>query len=79
MTIKVRYFASLRDIAGKSEEMLDVSSCTAESVYTQLQAQYGFLLDSSELRAAINGSFAEMNTIVQSGDELVFIPPVSGG
>ena len=77
--VKVRYFASLRDQSGKSEEWLEESSVTLSEIYAKLRKKYGFLLEENELRVAVNGKFSEMFTRVQAADEIVFIPPVSGG
>lgn len=79
LKLKIRYFASLRDGAGKSEEWIESTAKTAAGAYAEIKQKYGFVLDSSELRAAVNGSFAEMDSSLKNGDELVFIPPVSGG
>ena len=77
--IKVRYFASLRETAGKSEELLSCHADTAESLYQQLRRKYTFDTCGTEVKVAINGSFAAMQTTLKAGDEVVFIPPVAGG
>ncbi len=79
ISIKIRYFASLRDARGLATEQRAISAVNAMDLYRNLQHAYGFRLDPSEVRVAINGHFASMDTRLCHGDELAFIPPVSGG
>ena len=78
-TISVIYFAALREQANKREEKIDTSSQTALDLYRELQNRYGFTLDSNEITVAINDRNAPLDREVQSGDRVVFIPPVAGG
>lgn len=79
-TISIRYFALLRDIAGKSEESLAVEQgSTASRVYLRLAEKYGFPLGLSDIRVAVNDDFATTDHPLTDGDRLVFIPPVAGG
>ena len=75
----VRYFASLRDHAGKATETWRCAHETPLDLYRELKSRYGFALAANEIRVAINGKFSAMNGRIQDGDEVVFIPPVSGG
>lgn len=77
--IRVRYFASLRDEAGLSEELIENSFYSAFDLYQFLKSKHGFSLNIEEIRVAINGEFGELKASVSPGDEVVFIPPVSGG
>jgi molybdopterin synthase sulfur carrier subunit len=79
ISIKIRYFASLRDARGLSAEHKTIAVANAHDLYCELQGAYKFRLDPSEVRVAINGNFASMQTQLCQGDELAFIPPVSGG
>ncbi len=79
ISIKIRYFASLRDARGVATEQRAIPAVNAMDLYRDLQNTYGFRLDPSEVRVAINGHFAPMQTRLCHGDELAFIPPVSGG
>ena len=78
-SITIKYFASMRELSKHSEETIDTNANTAEELYQQLQAQYHFPLAIKELRVAVNDQFSDMDYELQSGDELVFIPPMSGG
>ena len=47
--------------------------------YNALHAQHHFSLAQNQLRVARNQMFAEWTDAPQDGDEIAFIPPVSGG
>jgi molybdopterin synthase catalytic subunit len=79
--IRVLFFGPLREIVGKSEDLLEVSDgATLESVF-QLYADTTPRL--TDLRKSIvlarNQQFAPGSTVVGHGDEVAFLPPVSGG
>jgi sulfur-carrier protein len=78
-TVKVSYFALLREQRGAAHETLETDVGDAAALYRQLQAQYGFTLPVDRLRVAINGEFVPWPAPFQQGDELVYIPPVAGG
>jgi molybdopterin-guanine dinucleotide biosynthesis protein A len=78
-TIRVQYFAILREQAGRNEEMLDTSAATAADLYEELRARYAFQLAPSQLKVALNAEFGDWRTPLRSGDSIVFIPPVAGG
>lgn len=79
MNYRVLYFASLRDRAGMDAEQVQSLATDARGLYTELRARHGFALAEDRLRVAINGNFAAWNQHLHEGDEVVFIPPVSGG
>ena len=79
MKIEVRYFASLREIAGMSTESIETAAPNLVSLYAELQARYGFTLPAERLRAAIDGAFARWDAPLREGAEVAFLPPVSGG
>ncbi|TLY52978.1 MAG: MoaD/ThiS family protein [Gammaproteobacteria bacterium] len=79
MNYRVLYFASLRDRAGMDAEQVNSLATDARGLYTELRARHGFALGDDRLRVAINGDFAAWNQRLHEGDEIVFIPPVSGG
>lgn len=79
MKIEVRYFASLRDSAGCEGEKLETGAANADALFHELRARHGFDWPADHLRVAINGAFAEWLTPLRDGDEVVFVPPVSGG
>jgi molybdopterin converting factor subunit 1 len=78
--IKVRYFAMLREITGRPVEPVSITNGElASHVYVRLAAQYGFSLSLADLRMAVNDNFVGIDHPLVEGDELAFIPPVSGG
>ncbi len=78
-TLKLRYFAALRDQVGLSEETLQLAVNTPAELFQALQARYGVTLDPASLRVAVNDRFVPMNEPLEDGDQVVFIPPVAGG
>ncbi|HMM57307.1 MAG: molybdopterin converting factor subunit 1 [Xanthomonadales bacterium PRO7] len=79
MTYRVLYFASLRDRAGTDAESVDLQAIDARALYAQLRARHGFTMGDDRLRVAINGEFVGWEHALRDGDEIAFIPPVSGG
>jgi sulfur-carrier protein len=79
MRYRILYFASLRDAAGRDQEQVDSAHIDARSLYADLRVRYGFGLPSDRLRVAINGEFAAWDCALVDGDEVAFLPPVSGG
>jgi molybdopterin synthase sulfur carrier subunit len=79
--VKVRLFASLREALGRSELDLELpEGATPESAFARLAQQHPALATRRRsLAAAVNHRYAPFETRLAEGDELVFIPPVSGG
>ncbi len=78
-TIRVQYFAILREQRGLSEESVRTASATAAALYEELRLRHGFSLPGDRVRAAINGDFVPAGAGLGEGDTVVFIPPVAGG
>jgi len=74
--IRIRLFASLREAAGWSEREWPL---TAEASAAQVWDQLGIGVDRSRVRIAVNQSFAAADQPLRPGDELAFLPPISGG
>lgn len=79
MKLKIRYFANLREEANKAEETIETAVATAQDVYFELKAKYNFSLDANFVKLSLNQKYADLNSPIAEGDELVFIPPVAGG
>lgn len=77
--IEVRFFAVLRETAGKRSETLDTDAVTVRALYEELRTQYGFTLPVSSMRVAIHDAVQPWDTPLQDGDVVTFIPPVAGG
>lgn len=78
-TIRVQYYALLREQAGRSEETLSTSARSPRELYAELRARYPFTLPAEMLRVAVNAEFGDWSQPLGAGDTVVFIPPVAGG
>jgi len=79
--VTVRLFARLRDIAGSSELTREVvPESTIESVWKTLVEEFPDLSAyRRSISTALNADYARMEETVHEGDEIAFLPPVSGG
>ena len=81
ISIRVRLFAIQRELAGTRELTLPLAAgATIEDAWSALVARHPVLEPGrSSVRFARNGTYADAVDILDDGDELAFIPPVSGG
>ncbi len=81
MRINVRLFARLRDIVGAGEIVRQVpDGATVRSVWDELTGEFPDLCAYREtISAAVNAEYSRMDAPVGDGDEVAFLPPVSGG
>lgn len=81
ITVRVRFFAGHRDIAGRAEQELQLEEgATVGALWERLVADYPRLAGySGRLLYAVNQQFADPATVLGDGDEVAYIPPVSGG
>ena len=77
--LKVRYFALLREQAGRGEESLESAAATPRELYAELQVRHGLKLAPEFLRVAVNDDFGSWSQALQAGDTVAFLPPVAGG
>jgi molybdopterin-guanine dinucleotide biosynthesis protein A len=78
-TVRVQYYAILREQAGRSDETLDTSAATPAELYAELRQRHPFQLAPEQLKVALNAEFADWQAPLKHGDTVVFIPPVAGG
>jgi molybdopterin synthase sulfur carrier subunit len=77
MTIKVRYFASLKETIGRSDDNLEFFDlATVSDVWHR--ANPNKTLPENCL-AAVNMDYVELSDPVKDFDEVAFFPPVTGG
>ena len=81
MKIRIRYFASFREITGLNEEILVVQEgTTIAKVREMLLDRYPRLqLIMERSVCAVNRGYVAAETRLHEDDELVFIPPMGGG
>jgi molybdopterin converting factor subunit 1 len=79
--IKVLFFGRLKEIAGRAEDEVELAEgAPIESVFAQYAARCPELARyRSSLVASCNQEFAAWTTPLRAGDEVGFLPPVSGG
>lgn len=78
-TLRIQYYALLREQAGRNEERLVTSAATPAELYAELSRRYPFSLAREQLKVAVNAEFADWSAALKDQDSIVFIPPVAGG
>jgi len=81
MTVRLLFFAVLRDIAGSDRRELSLpEGTTAREVWQSLRTEFTKLAEYTQPpMTAVNESYADPDVVLRDGDELAFIPPVAGG
>lgn len=81
ITIRLLHFAMNRELLGCAEEQMQLpTGSTAADAWSQLVARAPKLAQGSRSQmVALNSRYARLDDVLQDGDELAFIPPVSGG
>ena len=76
MSIKVKYFASIRQALGRNgDELTAKPGMTVDQVW-QIAAQCDVPVNTI---VAVNEEFSSWQQSVSDGDEVAFFPPVTGG
>ncbi|PGZ49037.1 molybdopterin converting factor subunit 1 [Bacillus anthracis] len=76
--IEVLLFAYLQGELSKSSLHIDCENITVARLKEVLIKKYNVVI-SSEIMVAINEEYANEDDIIQTGDVVAMIPPVSGG
>jgi molybdopterin synthase catalytic subunit/molybdopterin converting factor small subunit len=80
MEVRVRCFASLRDVAADRFTLtLPEGSKVADAWSAAVKRFPGLARHADFVRAARNASYAGLGAELHDGDEVAFMPPVSGG
>ena len=81
MRVKVKVFASFREICGFTEKELIVSDAikVSEIVDVLIKSSNGLAEKKDTLLVAVNEEYSDLETILQEGDTVAIFPPVSGG
>ncbi len=83
--MKILYFSWIREKIGTSSEEIpfsrDISNINdlINLLMQQSENHKKAFSDKSSIRVAINKNFSSFNSKINSGDEIAFFPPVTGG
>lgn len=79
--VKILFFASLKDLVGKSEIEINLEGkASVRDVFQKLQISYPSLKKYENiLLVAVNQEYSNLDTPISPNDEIAFFPPVSGG
>lgn len=81
MRIKIKVFASIRDICGFSEKELIVSDSIKvnEVIDLFIKGNQELSDKKNSLLIAVNEEYCSMDKTLEDGDTMAIFPPVSGG
>ncbi len=84
MSVRIRYFASIREALGPAETVDDLPASTSVGAVRDLLIGRGgrhaeALSRDRTLRAALDQTLCDESALVTDGAELAFFPPVTGG
>jgi|TARA_B100000470_G_scaffold198532_1_gene169145 molybdopterin converting factor subunit 1 len=81
--ITLKYFASLKSIAEKEEDQLDIENPITldqlSDIISKTTPKMGELIREKKVLISVNQEMASVDTIIHDGDEVAFLPPFSGG
>ena len=81
--ITLKYFASLKSIAEKEEDHLDIENPITidqlSDIISKTTPKMGELIREKKVLISVNQEMASVDTIIHDGDEVAFLPPFSGG
>ncbi len=81
MRVRIYLFARLREIAGVAEWPCDLApGASVDDAWRSLEAAYPAVRPFRDaVSSAVNAEFAPTHAALHDGDEIAFLPPVSGG
>jgi molybdopterin converting factor subunit 1 len=79
--VKVLFFGMLKDIVGRSEDHIELADgARLDDVFTRYASDFPRLTDLElSIVLACNHEFCDRSAAIREGDEIAFLPPVSGG
>jgi len=79
MPIKLVFLGRLEDLAGAAERAVDAAA-SLDDVLAGLEPELASALRGERIKLAVNGHVVAASAVsLADGDELAFLPPVSGG
>jgi molybdopterin converting factor subunit 1 len=80
MNVNILTFGIAKEILGGAAVGIELDEgVTAEKLKSDLEEQYPRLKELTSFAIAVNGEYASADTMINAGDEVAIIPPVSGG
>lgn len=81
MRVRVLYFASFREAAGRDEELREIADrAPVDELWRVLSREVPLFARFPAMPpAAVNREYADPGAILHEGDEVAFLPPVAGG
>jgi len=81
MRVRVLFFGMLKDLAGKSSDLLDLQDgASVRDLLAHYEAHTPHFKEAiSSIAIAVNQQYAGAETVLKSSDEVALLPPVSGG
>ena len=79
MKYKVKSFGITKDIVGDRYTTIETDAVTVGELRSWLVNRYPELIELRSLFIAVNQNYAEDAQNISENDEIVLIPPVSGG
>ena len=77
--IELLFFAQLQEEVGEKSIKIQANNLTVNDIITNYLQEYEITDLLNEAMVAVNEEYAERGTMVDTGDVVAFIPPVSGG
>ncbi|MDE0766723.1 MAG: molybdopterin converting factor subunit 1 [Amylibacter sp.] len=83
MTLKILYFAWLRERIGEPSEQVETNASTVSDLIAELRSRderYDFAFsDLSSVRVAVNQTLSDFDATLDGASEVAFFPPMTGG
>ena len=81
MYVTIRLFARLRELAGAAELTRQIpEGSNAMDAWQTLTAEFPAMTDyGRSISCAVNQEYSRLTATLHDGDEVAFLPPVSGG
>lgn len=80
MKVRVLFFASIRERAGRREVTVSLPEGTVlDQLVRMIGNEIAPMTEGERMMLSINGKYASGEEVLRDGDEVALLPPVSGG